>query len=137
MNVTNPDKAQSNHAGESSQQLAEDRTDLAEDRTVLAHERSFASWLRTGLAAVGVAIGFNALFKTLEPGWVAKAIATVFLLIAIAIFVSAHRRADTVISRLEPHEVESLKPVWARSISWAFVLATIALGAAMWLLIEA
>ena len=34
--------------------LAQDRTDLAEDRTVLAHERSFAGWVRTGMASVGI-----------------------------------------------------------------------------------
>jgi putative membrane protein len=117
-------------------ELAIDRTNLAEDRTVLAHERSFASWLRTGLAAVGIAIGFNALFKTLDPDWVAKAIATAFLAIAITIFLSAQRRAATVIDRLDVHEVEALKPVRARLISWAFIAATIALGAAMWLLVE-
>jgi inner membrane protein YidH len=135
--VTEPDKSDSNHAGEDSQDLAIERTDLAEDRTVLAHERSFASWLRTGLASVGIAIAFNALFKSLEPAWVAKAIATVFLAIAIVIFISANRRTNTVISRLQAHEVAALKPVRANLISWAFVLATIALGAAMWLLIEA
>jgi putative membrane protein len=118
-------------------ELAADRTELAEDRTVLAHERSFAAWLRTGLASIAIALGFNALFKTLEPAWVAKAIASAFLAIAVAIFLSAQRRAATVIDRLEVHEVEALKPVRARLISWAFVVATVALGAAMWLLIEA
>ncbi len=71
--------------------LAEDRTDLAEDRTVLAHERSFAGWVRTGMGAVALGLGFNALFRTLEPVWIAKAIATAFLLIAI--FVSVRRTA--------------------------------------------
>ncbi|RYF18599.1 MAG: DUF202 domain-containing protein, partial [Oxalobacteraceae bacterium] len=42
-------------------ELAQDRTDFAEDRTVLAHERSFASWMRTGMASVGIGLGFNAL----------------------------------------------------------------------------
>ena len=59
--------------------LARERTDLAEDRTVLAHERSFAGWVRTGMAAVGIGLGFNALFQALEPTWVPKAIATAFL----------------------------------------------------------
>lgn len=134
--MTDSDNSASNRANENSDQLAADRTNLAEDRTVLAHERSFASWLRTGLASIAVAIGFNALFKTLEPAWVAKAIATAFLLIAVAIFISAQRRAASVISRLEVHEIEALKPVRARLISWALAAATVALGAAMWLLIQ-
>jgi putative membrane protein len=126
----------SGNGEKSSEQLAADRTDLAEDRTVLAHERSFASWLRTGLGAVGIALGFNALFRSLDPTWVAKAIASALLLIAIVIFWSAERRACSLLSRLEPHQVESMRPVGVRLISWALILATVALGVAMWLLIE-
>ena len=73
--------------------LAAERTDYAEDRTVLANERTFAGWLRTGLAAMGVGVGFNALFGRLEPDWVPKAIATLLLAIAIVIFFAAERRA--------------------------------------------
>jgi len=73
-------------------ELAASRTDLAEDRTLLAHERSFAGWIRTGMAAVGIGLGFNALFDALKPAWIPKAIATAFLLIAIFIFVSSERR---------------------------------------------
>lgn len=56
--------------------LASTRTDLAEDRTVLANERTFAGWMRTGLAAVGIGLGFNALFGKMEPEWLPKLIAT-------------------------------------------------------------
>ena len=41
---------------------AEFRTDLAEDRTIQATERTFAGWLRTAFAAIGVGIGFQVLF---------------------------------------------------------------------------
>ena len=47
--------------------FAEDRTDWAEDRTAMANERTFAGWMRTALAAIGIGIGFNALFDKLEP----------------------------------------------------------------------
>ena len=63
--------------GDSRRDLAEDRTDLAEDRTALANERTFAGWARTAMAAIGIGLAFNALFKAMEPAWVAKAIATV------------------------------------------------------------
>ncbi len=85
-------------------ELAQDRTDLAEDRTLLAHERSFAGWTRTGMAAVGIGLGFNALFQMLEPSWVPKAIATIFLFIAVFIFISAERRAARAIVS-SPHRV--------------------------------
>ncbi|QCB55722.1 DUF202 domain-containing protein [Sphingopyxis sp. PAMC25046] len=113
--------------------LAEDRTDLAEDRTVLAHERSFAGWVRTGMAAVGIGLGFGALFRTAAPDWLPKAIATIFLLVAIFIFVSAEYRARTLIDRLEPHKVRSLKPMRIRTLSAALVGATSALCITLWI----
>jgi putative membrane protein len=58
--------------------LAKDRTDWAEDRTLMANERTFAGWMRTGLASVGLGLGFNALFGKLEPWWIPRLIATIF-----------------------------------------------------------
>ncbi|QXF12258.1 DUF202 domain-containing protein [Sphingopyxis terrae] len=112
--------------------LAQNRTELAEDRTVLAHERSFAGWVRTGMAAVGLGLGFNALFRTMEPSWMPKAIATSFLLTAIYIFVSAERRARTIIAKLEPHNVTVLRPMRIRLLAWALAAASAALVAALW-----
>ena len=128
-----PDRTpdQGPHADES----AESRLDFAEDRTVLAHERSFASWVRTGLAAIGIGLGFRALFHTLEPDWVPKAIASSFMLVAIIIFVLATRRAMAVRQRLEPHRASALQPVRLRVLATALVITTSALLAAIWLLI--
>lgn len=118
-------------------ELAQDRTDFAEDRTVLAHERSFASWMRTGMASVGIGLGFNALFPTLNPTWVAKAIATLFLLIAVLIFLSAERRARTILGRIEAHQIAAIRPIRIRLLAWAFVVATFALTGALWWLVPA
>ena len=113
-------------------ELAQDRTDLAEDRTLLAHERSFAGWVRTGMAAVGIGLGFNALFQTLQPTWVPKAIASSFLLIAGFIFISAEQRARRAISRLEAHRIAALAPMRLRLMTWVLTIATAALGVAIW-----
>ncbi|MEW9853693.1 YidH family protein [Novosphingobium sp. M1R2S20] len=121
--------------GKDNEALAQDRTDLAEDRTVLAHERSFAGWVRTGMASVGIGLGLNALFRALEPGWVAKAIATGFFLIAILIFYSAERRACRIISRLEAHTVSELGSIRIRFMSWSLVTVTVVLTGAIWLLV--
>lgn len=118
----------------SGEDLAQDRTDLAEDRTVLAHERSFAGWVRTGMAAVGIALGFNALFQMVEPKWIAKLIASIFLLIAIVIFLSAQRRACRAIGRLEAHKVAALAPMRIKLMAWSLTVATTALGYALWFL---
>ena len=91
-----PDQHSPTHAErepEDQQHLALDRTDLAEDRTVLANERTFASWCRTALGSVGIGLAFHALFLRMEPNWVPRGIATIFLAIGIYLFISAERRA--------------------------------------------
>ena len=89
-----------------STRLAHNRTDLAEDRTLLANERTFAGWGRTALASIGIGLGFQALFKSVEPTWVAKAIATLFILLGIYLIWNAERRATKVATRLDSHQVE-------------------------------
>jgi putative membrane protein len=114
--------------------LARKRTDFAEDRTVLANERTFASWVRTAFAGIGIGLGFHALFGRVEPLWLPRAVATTFLVIAIIIFIAADRRATVVIRRLHTHEVETVKIGVVRLITIATVAATVALIAAIWVL---
>ena len=121
-------------ADEDKTELARTRTDFAEDRTVLANERTFAGWLRTGYAGIGIGLAFNALFARLDPAWVAKLIASAFLVIAIMIFVAAERRACAVFSRLHTHKVTTVKVTNVRTVSIASTLATLALIGAIWLL---
>lgn len=119
---------------ESNEELAEERTDFAEDRTVLANERTFASWFRTGFAAVGIGLGFQALFLRMDPPWVPRSIATVFLLLGIVLFVSAERRACKVQRRLSAHQVQPERNRRLRLFAVAASVAVVALIAAMWLL---
>jgi putative membrane protein len=114
--------------------LARMRTDFAEDRTVLANERTFASWVRTGFAGIGIGLGFHALFGRIEPLWVPRAVATAFLIIAIIIFIAAERRACVVIRRLHTHRIETVKIWVVRLITGVTIAATVALIAALWLL---
>jgi putative membrane protein len=109
------------------------RTDLAEDRTLLANERTFAGWLRTGFAAVGIGLGFNVLFREMEPFWLPRAIASVFILVGIFVAIAAERRACAVRERLSAHVVESAKPINIRLITIATSVAAMALIAAIWL----
>ena len=110
------------------------RTDLAEDRTVLANERTFAGWLRTGFAAVGIGLAFHVLFGEIEPPWVPRAIATVFLCLAMLVVILAERRAAAVVRRLNAHVVKSARRMNLRLISWSMVSATAALIVALWTL---
>ncbi len=113
---------------------AEKRTDWAEDRTIMANERTFAGWMRTGLAAVGIGLGFNALFGQLEPAWFPKALASGFVVIAIVIFVAAQARAIAVARRLEEHKTEPMRGLTMRLVAGAMILASTGLGAAIWML---
>lgn len=119
---------------EAPEQLALDRTDLAEDRTVLANERTFASWSRTGFAAVGIGLGFKALFVNMEPEWVPRAIATVFLAIGILLFMTAERRACVILHRLSAHKVVPLRDNGLKFFAYASSVAVLCLILALWLL---
>lgn len=114
--------------------LAEDRTDWAEDRTIMANERTFAGWMRTGLAAVGIGLGFNALFGKLEPAWLPRAIATLFILIGIFVFWAAQRNGCAVQKRLNAHQVESLKQQNLRLIAAFMALGSAALAVGIWII---
>ena len=115
-------------------QSADQRTDLAEDRTVLANERTYASWFRTGIASAAIGLGFNALFVQMQPWWAPRSIASVFLLLAIFVFVAAERRACQVLHRLSTHEIKAFGSSRLRIMTVAASLGVVALLAAMWLL---
>lgn len=115
-------------------ELAEKRTDWAEDRTLLANERTFAGWMRTGLASAGLGLGFNAVFKQVEPTWLAKSVATIFIAISILIFLAAFRSARSVIARMDCHTVEPIKARHLSVITLLFIAGDLALGVVLWIL---
>lgn len=113
---------------------AEFRTDLAEDRTVQATERTFAGWLRTAFAAIGVGLGFHVIFGDLDPPWLGRAIATLFILLGAAIAYVAQGRAADAFERLSTHEISSPDIPKVRWVSWAVVAGALALVAGLWIL---
>ncbi|MEO1778124.1 MAG: DUF202 domain-containing protein [Pseudomonadota bacterium] len=114
--------------------LAEDRTDWAEDRTSLANERTFAGWMRTGMAAVGVAIGLKAVFGAFDPTWMAKAVATIFLLAALFMFWSARNQACKSHQRLTERDAETQSSGNFTAVSAAMALGTVATGVILWMI---
>ena len=121
--------------GNDRDELAENRTDLAEDRTALANERTFAGWTRTAMAAIGIGLAFNALFNAMEPAWAPKAIASVFILLAIFLIYMAERRACAISNRLDTHSVKDMSTMNIRLIAVAIGLGATALIAGIWLLV--
>lgn len=101
---------------------------------MLANERTFASWLRTGIGSAAIGLGFQALFHKMEPWWAPRAIATIFLALAIFLFIAAERRACDVLTRLNAHRVEPFKTKRLRVMSYASAAGVAALLAAIWFL---
>lgn len=122
----------SNELAEDRTDLAQDRTDWAEDRTLMANERTFAGWMRTGLASVGIGLGFNALFGKLEPFWIPRGIATLFIMIGIFIFWAAQRKGCDVQARLDAHKSSPIRRSNMRLIAGAFAFASFCLAVGMW-----
>ena len=108
--------------------------ELAEDRTLLAGERTFAGWARTSLGCIAVGVGVHAWFFKLQPAWVPRAIASLFLLLAAVIVWLAARRAAAVVRRLRPHVVVSARRVNLTLIAGAISLGAAALAVAVWVL---
>lgn len=116
------------------QDMARERTEWAEDRTRLAAERTFAGWLRTGLTIVVVAMGLQALFGPVQPTWLPKTIATVFLLGALTIFAAAWAEARASLRELDSHEAEAMSLWRITLLSGLLAVGTVAIGATLWLL---
>lgn len=124
----------SNELAEERTDLAQDRTDWAEDRTILANERTFAGWMRTGLASVGIGLGFQAIFRIVEPVWVAKAGASLFLCIAVIVFWLAERKAAALAERMKSHAATPMGHSNFLLITVLFSLGTVTLGVLLWFL---
>ena len=120
--------------GDGRTELAEERTDLSEDRTLLANERTFGGWVRTSMGAIGLGLGFHALFQKIDPTWVPKSIATLFFLLACLIIILAQRRGNAVRRRLTEHSVDTAKTMNMLLITVTLCAGSIALLAAVWLL---
>ena len=113
---------------------AEFRTDLAEDRTIQATERTFAGWMRTAFAAIGIGLAFRAVFGQFDPPWLAKAIATMFVVMGAIIAFTAERRACRTFSRLDPHEIDRPDTPNIRWMAWSVVAGAVVLIAGFWIL---
>ena len=115
-------------------ELAKERTQFAEDRNIMAMERTFAGWIRTAFAAIGIGVAFRALFGELEPPWLARAIATLFILAGALLAISAERRTCRTLARLHAHEMETPSLPNFRLLAYAVAVGAAILIAGLWIL---
>lgn len=113
---------------------AAQRTDWAEDRTILANERTFASWMRTGMGCVGVALGLKAVFGSTAHPLAAKTVAELFIIAAVIIFISAAKRCNEAQRRIDDHDTNAQSHHGMIIISAALTVGAIAAGIILWLL---
>jgi len=114
--------------------LAEDRTDWAEDRTILANERTFAAWMRTGMASVALAIGLRAVFGAFEPTWVAKSVASIFIVLGVFIFWAAQSSAGHTLRRLHDNQAHAQPLKRMQVIAVILAAGALGTGAILWAL---
>ena len=103
----------------------------------MAMERTFAGWMRTSFAAIGIGLGFHAVFGTFEPPGLARAIATLFIGAGALLAWSAQRRACKTLARLHPHTVETARSPDFRLLACAVIVGSVVLVAGIWILNEA
>lgn len=108
------------------------RNDLAEDRTVQATERTFAGWLRTAFAAIGIGLAFHVVFGEFQPPWLGKAISTLFIILGATIALTAERRACATFDRLSTHEIDRPRRPNLRWMSWSVVVGALLLISGLW-----
>lgn len=114
--------------------LAKERTELAEDRTLLANERTFAGWVRTTLSSVGVGLGIHALFDRIQPWWIPRSAASVFLVFGLAMIVAADRRACAVYKRFSTGGADQMGARYFHVVTGLLGVLTAALIGGVWLL---
>ena len=121
---------------DTSTKWAEFRTDLAEDRNIMAMERTFAGWMRTAFAAIGIGLGFRALFGSWDPSWMPKLIATAFILGGGWLAVTAQRRACKTLDRLDTHEFSPISTPNFRVMAYGVAAGSIVVTIGLWVLVE-
>jgi len=119
---------------ETKNELAVQRTALAEDRNIMAMERTFAGWIRTAFAAIGIGLAFRAVFGLFEPPWLARAIATTFIAAGGVLAIAAQRRACRTIAKLHAHELDSPSTLIFRLLGWSVASGAALLIAGLWVL---
>ena len=101
---------------------------------MLANERTFAGWMRTGMASLAIGIGMHAVFGSIEPTWVAKLAASVFVAISIGIFWLAARQSTKLLERLNAHAAEPVARDHMGQIATALAVGALAVAAVLWAL---
>lgn len=102
----------------------------------MAIERTMASWMGASFGAIGVGLGFRALFARIEPEWLPKLIASAFMVLAIVLVLSAERRACNALARMSAHAVDAPSSPGLKMSAYGIAFGAFLLIPALWFLYE-
>ena len=105
--------------------LPESRNKWAHERTRLAKERTFAAWLRSGLATVGVGLGLVKLFPKVEPRWLMQMSGLLFICAGGIIFVVGYKTYHTVIKKMEKEGFKGIPSLYMGILTIMMLLGAI------------
>lgn len=120
-------------SGDDKNDLAETRTDWAEDRTLLANERTFSNRMGFALGALGVALGLQGVFSAVDPTWIAKTAATVFIALAIYVAVFTYLKAVEMNQRLDSHDANPTRTREMRIVTGLTCTGAIGIAIVLWI----
>ena len=86
------------------------------------------------MAAVALAIGLRAVFGEFEPTWLAKVVATIFVVLAIFIFWAAQSSARQTLSRLHDNQAHAQPIKRMQIIAVILAFGAVATGGILWAL---
>ena len=101
------------------------RVDWALERTRLAKERTFAAWMRTSLAAIGLAVALVKLVTGSDEAWLVRSLALLFLFVGAMVCVIGVRRYADVVRKMEAEGHPPLPMFVPRVLSVALVASAL------------
>ena len=106
---------------------------LAEERTLSAAERTYASWLRAGLAAFAVGIGFQIFLGHVKPAWLPKTVASLLIFLGVGLFWLGFLGTQRSYARLHSHVIP-IQPIrLLMAVTIAFTSIGLATAAILWI----
>ena len=86
------------------------------------------------MASVALAVGLRAVFGQFDPTWLAKSVATIFIVLALYIFWAAERSAAQTLARLSDNDAHAQPLTRMRIIVAALALGAVSVGGVLWAL---
>jgi len=90
--------------------------------------------MRTGMACIGLALGMKAVFKDTAYPLIAKGVAELFILIAIAIFWSAVTKSRRTLQRMDEHDIQTQSYKRMTTLACLLTFGAVTAGFTLWFL---